>query len=186
MKRELKKLFGKARFWYESKSARERFMILGVAWILLFLWFTALSGKTRHLFGASAGLDKREELARLVISQSPKIQKKLDNCLKKFDPSRTVSSINLQIFSENCAQDADLSYSLSSITTNDAGRFKINNLTLSCSKASMASLAKFEDRLSEYEPYISVSKALFDGDSKGNASARYSISSFEFAPEEGK
>ena len=164
-------MFKKLAQFYKSRNRRERIMLACVVAGIFLVWLTMLSSKNSEV---------SSEIQRLN-SRAPEIQAELEKIRKVFDSSKTVSAVNLQIAVEKCATEAELTYSLSSAETKDAGKFKIHTITLSSQKSDLKQYSKFEEKIAELEPYVTLARVLFDGDGKGGVTAKYTINSFELA-----
>ncbi|MFR6033156.1 MAG: hypothetical protein ACLUKN_08275 [Bacilli bacterium] len=57
---------------------------------------------------------------------------------------------------EKCATEAELTYSLSSAETKDAGKFKIHTITLSSQKKRFKAILKVRRKIAELEPYVTL------------------------------
>lgn len=164
--------------FYNSKNTREKIMMAGVLWILAFIWLSLISRASSENATQIENLQTKINLAKTVISQSEKIKATLAKVKKSFDPKKTVDSTNLQLLVEKCASQAGLAYTLSSPSTKDSKDFKIHTITLACRAANLPALAKFEELLQTYEPYLSVEKISLDANAK-DLGAKYSIISVE-------
>ena len=174
-------MFKKIAQFYKSRNRRERIMLVCVVAGAALVWFTMLSSKNSELSGEIQKLKSRKTIAETVIARAQEIQAELEKIRKIFDVSKTVSAVNLQITVENCAKEAELVYSLSSAETKDAGKFKIHTITLSSQKNDLKQYSKFEEKIAEFEPYVTLARVIFDGDGKGGVTAKYTINSFELA-----
>ena len=67
------------------------------------------------------------------------------------------------------------------IERRNKGKFKIHTITLSSQKSDLKQYSKFEEKIAELEPYVTLARVLFDGDGKGGVTAKYTINSFELA-----
>ena len=155
-------------------------MILCVLAALAGVWYSLLSQKSESVSDELAQLSKRELVAKTAMDKAPEIKAELERIQKAFDKSKTLNATDLQITAEECARNAGFMCTLSSSTTKDAGKFKINTITLSGQKVPLKTCSDFEKEIRLREPYIAISKASFDGDGKGAVNARYLISSFSF------
>lgn len=169
--------------YYSKRNGRERAMLWCAVGVAFLLWFSSEMRSCSALSSEISSLSSKKKVALSTIEQEPMIRRELDDVLKTFDTSKTLSPISLQIAVENCARRAELSYSLSNAATKDAGRFKINTITLSCQRGALKNLADFESGMQALEPYVMFSRASLDGNSAGEVSAKYEISSFEFNAE---
>lgn len=167
--------------FYKSRNRRERIMLACVIAGIFLVWATMLSSRNAEISAQIQRLNSRKAIAETAIARAPEIQAELDKIKKIFDSSKTVSAVNLQIAVENCAREAGLTYSLSSSETKDAGNFKIHTITLSSQKSDLKQYSKFEEKICELEPYVTLSRVLFDGDGKGGVTAKYTINSFELS-----
>lgn len=166
--------------YYAKRNKRERVMFWCVVCIVLLFWLSAEMKGCSRLNSEISELSAKKKLALAAIEQAPIIKRELDDILKTFDKTKTLSPVALQIAVENCARKAELVYSLSAVSTKDAGRFKINTITLSCQRGELKNLADFENEMRLLEPYVMFTRASFDGNSAGEVAAKYEISSFEF------
>ncbi len=150
--------------------------------ILLFAIFAWVSSQIKYgsrLNAEISELTSKIKLAKAVVAQSPIIEKELNDILETFDTSKTLSSAALQIAVEERAMKSGLEYSLSSVTTKEVGRFKINSISLSARRGQLKNFAAFEWEMRTLEPYIMFSKASYDGAATGEVSAKYEISAVE-------
>ena len=174
-------MFKKLAQFYKSRNRRERIMLACVVAGIFLVWLTMLSSKNSEVSSEIQRLNSRKAIAETAIARAPEIQAELEKIRKVFDSSKSVSAVNLQIAVEKCATEAELTYSLSSAETKDAGKFKIHTITLSSQKSDLKQYSKFEEKIAELEPYVTLARVLFDGDGKGGVTAKYTINSFELA-----
>ena len=165
--------------FYKRRNPRERAMLWCIVFAVAAAWLTSQTKSCSRLDAEIADLKAKNKTAHAAVAQGPFIKKELDAILKTFDSSKALSSVALQIAVEDCARKAGLVYSLSNAATKDAGRFKINTISMSCQRGQLKNLAAFEWELLRYEPYIMLSRASFEGSPSGEVSAKYEISSFE-------
>lgn len=164
-------------FW-TSKSKREKIMLIAVLWVGAAVWFSVLSGKSTEIKEERAILDGAINVAQTAIKQEKAISLALEKMKASFDSNKTISASDLQLFAEKCATDCALEYWMSAVTQKDAKDFQINSISLSCKNADIKSLASFEQKLREKEPYVFVEKV--DYAPASNAlSAKYLIVSIQ-------
>lgn len=172
-------MFAKISAFYAKRNSREKAMlwciILGVA----FAWMSSQMKANSKLNAEISDYTTKIKVAKTAIAQEPIIKKELEDVLKAFDSSKTLSAVSLQIAVENCARNAGLVYSLSNASTKDAGRFNINSISLSCQKGALKNLAAFEWEMRQIEPYVMFAKSSIEGSNSGEVSAKYEIISFE-------
>ena len=172
--------------FFDKLNPRERLLLCCVASVAVFGWLSFLTRGFARADSERSTLAARIKTAKTVVGMSGEISRELDGILASFDVNKTLAPLALQLETEKCARAAALEYSLSNVSERDAGRFKINTITLSCRRADLGKLADFEAEMRKLEPYATFSKAVFDGNSEGEISAKYEISSFEFGSQKKK
>ncbi len=160
--------------FYNSKSPRERAMFAAVLWIVAFLWMSSIASSVSSAREQAEALSSKISVAESVVGQGDKIRRALERVRASFDAGKTVSASDLQLNVEKCAADAGLDYALSTTSTKDAKDYKINSLSLNCRNSDLAALAKFEELIEKFEPYLYVDKVSFDAGSKA-LNAKYVI-----------
>lgn len=172
-------MFAKISAFYAKRNSREKMMLWCIIFAVAFTWLSSQIKTNSRLNAEISDYTTKIKVAKTTIAQEPTIKKELEDVLKTFDSSKTLSAVSLQIAVENCARTAGLSYSLSNTSTKDAGRFSINSISLSCQKGVLKNLAAFEWEMRQIEPYVMFAKASIEGSNSGDVSAKYEIISFE-------
>ncbi len=172
-------MLSKIATFYAKRNKRERVMLWCILFCAMFAWLSSQIKCGSRLNGEIAELTSKIKLAKSVVGQAPVIEKELNDILETFDTSKTLTSAALQIAVEERAMKASLDYSLSSVSTKEVGRFKINSISLSARRGQLKNLAAFEWEMRSLEPYIMFSRATFEGVASGEVSAKYEISAVE-------
>lgn len=169
----------KLKLWYAKRNPRERAMLAVTLASLLAMWALSQWRVSADLSEKKRALTSRLETARAVLGRAPEIEKRYRRMREVFDPSKCVGAISLQVAVEECAKQSGLSLALSAASSKPSGDFDIHSINAACPLASLPMLAKFEAKIKERAPYLSVTKAGYERRDNGNVAASYSISSFE-------
>lgn len=169
----------KIKNFYLSKSARERVMLMLLVWVFALVWLSYSISWQKEISEASDNLKLDIETAESLIMNKETFAKNLANAGESLDPSKAVSDlaeeVERMLMDVKAGQKA-MSFDADKITP----KMTVKTLRLSLANTSMRELVKLEKKILERSPYMSLSKADFSSDTKGNMSARYEISSFIF------
>ena len=123
-------------------------------------------------------LQSRLNVANGIIKHEAQVIADFEKIKSEIDETQTYSPDNLQIAIENAAKEAELDFSISSVSISPVGDFNVNKIVLTTTPQQLHVIAKFESLLAKLEPYVAIVESSLTSDKKGNASMRYIISSF--------
>ncbi len=154
-------------------------MLMTILASLLAMWALDQWHSSAYISEKRSELTSHLETAKAVLNQAPEIEKRYERMRKVFDPTKCVGAISLQVAVEECAKQSGLSATLSTASTKPSGDFNIHSISANCPVASLPTLAKFEAKIKENAPYLSITRVSYEKRDNGDVAAAYSISSFE-------
>lgn len=172
-------MLSKIRNYFASKTKREKILLLALAWTALFIWFFSLSKRQSALGEKIDSLNAQIESANLAIAQKPNAEIKLREARALIDESKIVK--DLRVEAEKILKTGGFSnFSMSFAPDTVMPKMTVRTLGLSLQRDTISHLIAFEQEVLKLAPYMFFKSAEFTADSKGQMSARYEISSFEF------
>ena len=172
-------MFSKIKNYFASKTAREKFLLLALIWTALFIWFSSLSKEQRSVSENAETLESKIQTANVAISQLPAAENKLQEARAGVDEAKTVSDLRVEV--EKILSSGGFSnYSMSFAPDSQMPKMTVHTVSLSLQRDTISHLISLEQAIMARAPYIFLKSAELTADSKGQMSARYEISSFEF------
>lgn len=172
MLRKLKK-------FYDSKTPREKVLLFLLLWTFVAIWFSYTISTQRRLSGEKSDLLAKIESAELLISQKQSVEKNLQSQKSKFDDSKIIGDLRVEIEKIMRAQGI-ANFGMAFAPEQKSDKMTIYTLNLSVQREGMEKLVALEKEFAKLAPYLSVKSAELSSDGKGVMSARYEVTSFEF------
>ena len=171
-------MINKLKSFWRNRNKRERVMMLAVLFCALAIWASSMLSTQREHNLQIRDLQKNIAQAQAAIDMESVIQKRLEKLKSSVDRAKMLDAQTLQITVEAIAKQAELEFSISSVSTSQTGDFRINSITVSTTAQPLFKLAKLEELLSKLEPYVAVSQYVLNGNKNGDVIIRYTITSF--------
>lgn len=165
--------------YFASKTRREKILLLALVWTALFIWLFSLAKEQSSTGEKTDSLKARIEAANLAIAQKPNAEVKLVEARALIDEAKIVKDLRVEV--EKILKSGGFSnFSMSFAPDTVMPKMTVRTLSLSLQRDTISHLIAFEREILKLAPYMFFKSAEFTADSKGQMSARYEISSFEF------
>lgn len=172
-------MLSKIRNYFASKTKREKVLLLVLVWTALFIWFFSLVKTQSAVSEKTRSLNAQIESANLTIAQKSNAESKLVEARALIDEAKIVKDLRVEV--EKILTAGGFSnFSMSFAPDASMPKMTVRTLSLSLQRDTISHLIAFEQEILKRAPYMFFKSAEFTADSKGQMSARYEISSFEF------
>lgn len=172
-------MLNKLKKFYDSRTSRERLLLFMLLWTAIIIWLSTSISTQRKLSAEKSDLLAKIESAELLISQKSSVEKKLQKQKQKFDSSKMIEDLRVEVEKIVRAQGI-ANFGMTFAPEQKSDKMTIYTLNLSIQREGMEKLVALEREFAKLAPYLSVKSAELNSDGKGVMSARYEIRSFEF------
>ncbi len=87
--------------FYESKTPREKVLLIAIIWVPILFWFNALMEGQREISANYEMALAKVEKSRLMISKSAEIEDGLKAAMQNFDETRLVKDLRVELEKTN-------------------------------------------------------------------------------------
>ena len=172
-------MFSKIKEYFASKTPREKVLLVSLAWMALLIWFSSALKRQNLSSAAADTMESKIQAANLAISQGAAAENKLQEARAGVDQSKTVADLRVEV--EKLLNAGGFSNFNMSFAPDEAmPKMVVRTISLSLPRDTISHFISFEQSVLARAPYMFFKSAEFTADSKGQLSARYEISSFDF------
>ncbi|MBO7521556.1 MAG: hypothetical protein J6T16_04880, partial [Opitutales bacterium] len=165
--------------YFASKTPREKILVLALVWTALFIWFSSAAKRQKSSSLAYGSLESKIQAANIAIAQTSAAESKLQEARAGVDQSKTIADLRVEV--EKLLNSGGFSnFSMSFAPDQIMPQMEVRTVSLSLQRDTLSHFIAFEQSVLARAPYMFFKSAEFTADSKGQLSARYEISSFDF------
>jgi hypothetical protein len=167
--------------FYNTKSLRERLLMLGFLLIGVVWWGSALVGRTRINVAAWQAAGRDSEVQRLWLAQEAAVGARTAEVARQLDAGRTMNATQALTEVDRLAQG--LPHDLGGQRTDRTDSFALHSLNVTFRRVDMAGLLRFYEGVAARAPYLGIDQCTISSDrpSPGMVNAVFRVYSVEAA-----
>lgn len=169
---------------FEKRTQREKFMVLFMMVVALFIWGSFFADRFSDLMAERRKLNVRIEEQKIWLDNREEIRARAEAGIQNLDPRRTLSATRLMGELEGIARSHGLSPTMGTPRTEQADVFSYNTVELRVDRAELAPLINLTSEIQQRAPYMGIEGVTLRAD-RANPTlleARFTISSVELNP----
>lgn len=165
--------------FYNSKSLRERLLLLGFLAIGVIWWGSAVAGRIRLNVVAWQSASRDAEVQRLWLAQESAVGERTASVARQLDASRTMNAS--QAFAEVDRLAQGLPHEMGGQRTDRTDNFALHSLQVTFRRVDMGGLLRFYEGVAARAPYLGIDQCVISADraSPGMVSAVFRVYSVE-------
>jgi hypothetical protein len=165
--------------FYNTKSLRERLLMLGFLLIGVVWWGSDLAGRVRFNVSAWQTAGHDAELQQLWLAQEAAVGARTAAVAQQLDAGRTMNAA--QAFTEVDRLAQGLPHDLGGQRTDRTDNFALHSLQITFRRVDMAGLLRFYEGVAARAPYLGIDQCVINADraSPGMVTAVFRVYSVE-------
>ena len=165
--------------FFNTKSLRERLLVLAFAAIAALWWGASLAERAQANVRAWRSAAEDAEVQRLWLAQSATVGERTAQVARQLDASRTLNAA--QAYAEVSRLAQGLPVEMGGQRTDRTDSFALHSLQVTFRRTDMASLVKFYTGLAARAPYLGIDQCTISADraSPGMVNAVFRVYSVE-------
>lgn len=150
------------RNFYNTKSLRERLLMLGFLLIGVLWWGSALAGRVRLNVAAWQSASRDAEVQRMWLAQESAVGARTASVASQLDASRTMNAS--QAFAEVDRLAQGLPHEMGGQRSDRTDNFAIHSLQVTFRRVDMAGLLRFYEGVAARAPYLGIDQCTVSAD----------------------
>lgn len=167
--------------FYNTKSLRERALMLAFLAIGVIWWGSALAGRVRANVLTWQSVARDAEVQRLWMAQAPGVNARTAQLAKQLDISRTMNAA--QAYAEVSRLAQGLPLEIAAPRTDRTENFSLHSLQVTFRRVDMTGLLRFYEGVNARAPYLGIDQCTISSDrsAPGMVTAVFRVYSVEAA-----
>jgi len=167
--------------FYNSKSLRERLLMLAFLAIGVVWWGSSLAGRVRQQALLWQSIARDAEVQRLWLAQGASVGERTAQVARQLDAGRTMNAAQAYAEVSNLAQGLPLE--MGAQRTDRTDNFSLHSLQVTFRRVDMASLLRFYQGVIARAPYLGIDQCTITADraAPGMVNAVFRVYSVEAA-----
>jgi hypothetical protein len=148
--------------FYNTKSLRERVLMLAFLAIGVLWWGSALAGRVRANVLTWQSVARDAEVQRLWLAQAPGVNERTAQLAKQLDIGRTMNIAQAYAEVNRLAQGLPLE--IAAPRTDRTENFSLHSLQVTFRRVDMAGLLRFYEGVNARAPYLGIDQCTISAD----------------------
>ncbi|HEY8995461.1 MAG TPA: hypothetical protein VIM71_12405 [Lacunisphaera sp.] len=148
--------------FYNTKSLRERLLMLGFLLIGVLWWGSALAGRARINVAAWQSASRDAEVQRLWLAQESDVGARTASVASQLDAGRTMNAS--QAFAEVDRLAQGLPHEMGGQRSDRTDNFALHSLQITFRRVDMAGLIRFYEGVAARAPYLGIDQCTVSAD----------------------
>jgi hypothetical protein len=167
--------------FYNSKSLRERVLMLAFLAIGVIWWGSALAGRVRANVIAWQSLAEDAKVQRQWLAQAPSVTERTEQLAKQLDIGKTMNAA--QAYAEVSRLAQGLPLEITAPRTDRTENFSLHSLQVTFRRVDMTGLLRFYEGVTARAPYLGIDQCTISADrsAPGMVTAVFRVYSVEAA-----
>ncbi|WOO40034.1 hypothetical protein [Rubellicoccus peritrichatus] len=156
----------KLKYYYRRISLREKILLSGFLWVIVFIWFVfSIDGikEVKNEWAKWSGLLRGQEA---LLKTGPLVDAQLQESLQRFNPERTFDSESLVGRIDGLARQTGVNHDISTPRTQQGDKFEFHTMRVTIRKTPIDKWLAFADKLREESPYINLESVRISADKR--------------------